>query len=67
MKPITMTYDLAMAAGRDAGNRSMRRAGREQWNEDDWNRAAETFAGLWPEPTSDDLSVTVGIVGRVEG
>lgn len=30
---------IANAAGRDAGNRSMRRAGRSAWNEDDWNAA----------------------------
>lgn len=36
-----ITYDTLMAASRDAGNRSMRRAGRFQWNLDDWNAAAE--------------------------
>jgi len=46
MAKVTMTYPLAMAAGRDAGNRSMRRAGRNQWDEDDWNAAAETFERL---------------------
>jgi len=49
-KPITMTYSLAIAAGQDAGNRSMRQAGRSKWDEDDWNVAAETFGRLWPEP-----------------
>ena len=35
-----LTYNLAMAAGQDAGNRSMRKAGRTQWNDDDWDAAA---------------------------
>jgi hypothetical protein len=37
-----MTYHIAMAAGRDAGNRSMKAAGRTKWNEDDWDAAAAT-------------------------
>ena len=36
---ITMTADLAHAAAMDAGNASMRKAGREHWNDDD-NAAA---------------------------
>ena len=39
MKPI-LSYELASAAGMDAGNRSMRQAGRKKWNEDDFNAAA---------------------------
>jgi len=35
-KPI-LTPDLAHSAAWDAGNRSMRAAGRECWNEDDYN------------------------------
>jgi hypothetical protein len=35
-----ITYAIAMAAGQDAGNRSMRASGRTSWNEDDWNAAA---------------------------
>lgn len=38
---MRLTYDLAMAAGRDAGNRSMRKAGRSAWNREDWGAAAE--------------------------
>lgn len=45
-KRIEMTYELAMAAGRDAGNRSMRRGGRTCWAVADWNVACETFARL---------------------
>lgn len=39
MPHVTPTYSLAMALGRDAGNRSMRRSGRKQWNRKDWNAA----------------------------
>jgi hypothetical protein len=46
MKPITVTYEIAMAAGRDAGNRSMRAAGRTSWNEDDYDAAARLAARL---------------------
>src|SRR5205814_1205502 len=38
-----MTYDIAMAAGRDAGNRHARKAGRELWNRSDFNHAAKVF------------------------
>lgn len=37
---IPVTISLALAAGQDAGNRSMRAAGRSAWSEDDWNAAA---------------------------
>lgn len=43
-------FDLAMAAARDAGNRSMHKAGRKDWNRDDYNEAALTFIKLIPEP-----------------
>jgi hypothetical protein len=48
MRWITMTYELAMAAGRDAGNRSMRKAGRSAWSEEDRDAAYEEFERLWP-------------------
>ena len=38
-EPMAITQHIAHAAGRDAGNRSMRNAGRKSWNEDDWNTA----------------------------
>jgi hypothetical protein len=41
-----LTYKLAMAAAQDAGNRHMRKNGRNAWNEDDWNVAAAEFARL---------------------
>ena len=37
---ITITYELAMAAGMDAGNRSMIAGGRTTWNLTDRNVAA---------------------------
>ena len=45
---ITMTYQLAMAAGTDAANRRMRAAGRTKWNRADYSEAARTFNRLWP-------------------
>jgi hypothetical protein len=41
-----MTYKIAMAAGQDAGNRNMKKAGRTSWNEDDFNVAAEVTQKL---------------------
>ena len=39
--PHDAYYDIAMAAGKDAANRSMRAAGRTSWNEDDYNEAVK--------------------------
>jgi len=36
-------YDLAMAAARDAGNRSMRAAGRSRWSRADYVVSCQTF------------------------
>jgi hypothetical protein len=49
MAHIKLTRDLAYAAATDAGNRHMRKNGREHWNEDDYNVAAAEFNRLWPE------------------
>lgn len=43
---MKLTKAMVYAAGRDAGNRSMRAAGRTEWNEDDYNAAAAEFARL---------------------
>jgi hypothetical protein len=43
---MTITYKIAMAAGRDAANRQMKAAGRTSWNEDDWNAAAKVTEEL---------------------
>ena len=50
---ITMTYEIAMAAGKDAGNRHMRKNNRTGWNLDDRNVAAGTFHDLYPDPTEE--------------
>jgi hypothetical protein len=50
MGRIVITQDLAHAAGMDAGNRSMRRAGRTAWNEEDYNAAAAEEHRLLPCP-----------------
>lgn len=39
MNRILLTYAVAHASGMDAGNRSMRAAGRTKWNEDDYDAA----------------------------
>ena len=49
MKPRTITYEIAHAAGWDAGNRSMRSAGRLHWNEEDYNACWAEFNRLYPE------------------
>lgn len=41
MKAIEITYELALAAGRDAANRQMCKAGRKTWSVDDWNLASK--------------------------
>lgn len=45
---ITLTYNVAMWASRDAGSRNMRTHGRKQWNLDDWNVSVDEFNRLWP-------------------
>lgn len=51
-KQPEITYGLAMAAGHDAGNRSMREGGRTKWAVKDWNEACKTFERLWPTRTA---------------
>lgn len=43
---VVVDMAIARAAGRDAGNLSMREGGRTAWNEDDWAAACETFDRL---------------------
>lgn len=45
MKPA-LTRQIIFAAGQDAGNRSMRRAGRKQWSCKDADAASETMGRL---------------------
>ena len=49
MPRLTMTYELAHAAGWDAGSRSMRAAGRKKWSRADYNAFVREFSRLWPE------------------
>lgn len=46
-----LTRAIAYAAGRDAGNRHMRAAGRSRWNASDFEAAADEFERLCPAPT----------------
>jgi hypothetical protein len=48
VKGIRLTYALALAAGKDAANRQMRRDGRRTWNEDDYDLCWRVFDRLWP-------------------
>ena len=43
MSHPVMTYDLAMAIGKDAANRRMRKAGRTTWNLADYNESVRAF------------------------
>lgn len=42
-------YDMAHRAAWDAGNRSMRDAGRSQWNQADWDAMVREFNRLMGE------------------
>lgn len=46
---IPINANLANAAARDAGNRSMRRAGRKTWSREDYNEAVRVYNNLWPK------------------
>jgi len=48
MSKPQMTTELARAAATDAGNRSMRAAGRSKWNQDDAIAAHREFSRLNP-------------------
>ena len=43
-----MTYDLGMAIFKDAANRSMRKAGRTAWSEEDYNVGIDAFNACLP-------------------
>ena len=47
-----MTYEIAKAAAWDAGNRSMRAAGRPAWSAEDYNACCAEFNRLMPETES---------------
>lgn len=44
--PMTATYRIAIAAGRDAANKQMAKAGRTKWARADYKLACETFERL---------------------
>lgn len=41
-----LTPAIIRAASHDAGNRSMRAAGRQSWSEEDWNAACAEYERL---------------------
>ena len=43
---MKVTYQIAMAAGLDAGNKLMRERGLTEWDEACWNRASDVFSYL---------------------
>jgi hypothetical protein len=45
---VIMDLKLARACAQDAGNRNMRKNGRKEWNEEDWNIATAMLNKLWP-------------------
>lgn len=47
MRYMRMSYFLAMACAKDAGNRSMRTAGRTVWDSADYNANVREFDSLW--------------------
>lgn len=47
---MPMTREIALSAATDAGDRNMRRAGRTDWSEEDYNVASDTLERLWYEP-----------------
>lgn len=48
MRQVTLTRELAHASAWDAGNRSMRAAGRTVWTSADYNACVAEFHRLWP-------------------
>lgn len=56
---ITLTPSLAYASGQDAGNASMRKAGRTRWNEDDHAVACDVtnrlLLALLPDDVADEI------------
>lgn len=45
---VVMTYEIAMAAGWDAANRNMQKAGRNVWAREDVNVAAAEVERVYP-------------------
>lgn len=55
MKRLTMSHEWAMSASKDAGNRSMRAAGRERWNQADADAAHREYERLMPNQEPEPL------------
>ena len=76
MARIKMTYDIAHRAAWDAGDRSMRKAGRKHWNEHDREVARLEMERLYPEEVEmrekarshgfSDCGCATGLSGRDE-
>ena len=49
---IISRYDLAHAAGWDAGNDSMYAAGRSRWSQEDYDACWRKFREIMPEESS---------------
>lgn len=60
-----MTGQLAHAASMDAGNRSMRKAGRAHWNQDDYNACWLEYGRLWPIEAELAARYPGGMIGTV--
>ena len=65
MARLIMDYQLAHAAAWDAGNRSMRQAGRDQWDKVDYQACVKEFERLYWEPLG--LGLYKGMGGCNEG
>ncbi len=51
---IKLDKEMVRAYAMDEGNRSMRKAGRKVWNEDDYNVAARTYNELMDKVERDE-------------
>ena len=48
MRMMQLTRGLAQRLAVDAGNRSMRAAGRKAWSQADYNASVREFNTVWP-------------------
>lgn len=53
MRKLELTVDMIRMASMDAGNRSMRKAGRSAWNDDDFDAATAEWERLRPSADND--------------
>jgi hypothetical protein len=64
-KGTQLTRELAWASATDAGNRSMRKAGRSAWSRVDYNAAAKEFKRLWGKKSNPGKGFSV-VQGRAQ-